>query len=62
MEVQLHSHAHARLEERGATEEEVIETIQRGERFPAKFGRTGKQRLACYYSYCKVFLVEEEKI
>jgi hypothetical protein len=29
------------LQERGATEEEVIATIGRGERFSAKHGRTG---------------------
>jgi hypothetical protein len=27
--------------ERGANESEVIATIEQGERFPAKFGRTG---------------------
>jgi hypothetical protein len=28
----------------GTTETEVIETVERGERFPAKFGRTGFRR------------------
>ena len=41
MNVRLHSHAQDRLQERGATEEEVIATIERGERFAAKHGRTG---------------------
>jgi hypothetical protein len=40
MKVSLHPHAQDRLHERGATEEEVIATIERGERFPAKHGRT----------------------
>ena len=39
--VGLHPHAKARLQERGATEEEIISTIGRGERFSAKHGRTG---------------------
>jgi hypothetical protein len=44
MNIRLHPHARARLAERGATEEEVVETVQTGERFPAKFGRTGFRR------------------
>jgi hypothetical protein len=32
------------LAERGATEAEVIATVEGGERFPAKFGRTGFRR------------------
>jgi len=32
------------LLERGATESEVIDTVELGERFPAKFGRTGFRR------------------
>ena len=41
MSGRLHPHARARLDERGATQEEVIVTIETGESFPAKFGRTG---------------------
>ena len=41
MKIRLHPHAQDRLHERGATEEEVIATIERGECFPAKHGRTG---------------------
>lgn len=44
MKIRLHPHAMERLSERGATEEEVVATIQTGERFPAKFGRTGFRR------------------
>ena len=36
----MHRHAKERLNERGATEEEIIT----GETFPAKFGRTGFRR------------------
>jgi hypothetical protein len=41
MKVRLHPHARDRLKERGATEEELIATVERGERFGAKHGRTG---------------------
>ena len=40
----MHPHARERLTERGATEDEVIVTIETGETFPAKFGRTGFRR------------------
>jgi hypothetical protein len=35
MSVRLHRHAKERLNERGATEDEVIVTIETGETFPA---------------------------
>jgi hypothetical protein len=44
MIVRLHPHARDRLAERGATEDEVIATITDGERFPARFNRTGFRR------------------
>jgi hypothetical protein len=44
MSVRLHPHAQERLRERGASEAEIIATVQHGERFPAKFGRTGFRR------------------
>ena len=44
MDVTLHPHARLRLAERGATEAEVIETVRHGDRFAAKFGRTGFRR------------------
>ncbi len=44
MTVRLHPHAQERLVDRGATEAEVIATVESGERFPAKFGRTGFRR------------------
>ena len=40
----LHPHAKDRLVERGAFEAEVISTIEAGETFPARFGRTGFRR------------------
>jgi hypothetical protein len=44
MKVTLHSHAKERLAERGASESEVIVTVEEGEQFAAKFGRTGFRR------------------
>jgi len=41
MKVRLHSHARDRLRERGATEDEVVKTVECGERFVAKHGRKG---------------------
>ena len=43
-EVHLHPHALERLQERGATKEEVRATVEQGEQFPGKFGRTGFRR------------------
>jgi len=40
----IHKHAQERMQERGATEEEVIQTLKEGEKFPAKFGRIGFRR------------------
>lgn len=44
MKVEIHPHATERLAERGATEAEVLATVEAGEQFPAKFGRTGFRR------------------
>ena len=41
MKIILHPHALQRAIERGATEEEIFQTVTEGEQFPAKFGRTG---------------------
>ena len=70
MTVRLHPHAKKRLTERGATEAEVIATVEAGERFPAKFHRTGFRRnfpfgnvwRGRYYGtkQLTVFAVEEE--
>lgn len=50
MNVRLHPHAQVRVKERGATEEEIVATVERGERFPAKFGRVGFRRNFAYNS------------
>ena len=42
--MKLHSHAIARMLDRGATEEEAAATIREGEQFPAKFARQGFRR------------------
>ena len=44
MAIRLHPHALERMQERGASEDEVKATVESGERFPAKFGRTGFRR------------------
>ena len=44
MIVRIHPHAARRLAERGATEAEVRATIEGGEHFQAKFGRSGFRR------------------
>ena len=48
MNIKFHPHSIERLLERGATEEEVRVTIEKGEKFAAKFGRVGFRRnFAC---------------
>jgi hypothetical protein len=44
MNVLFHPHAIERLTERGASEQEVVATVEEGERFAAKFGRSGFRR------------------
>ena len=44
MIVHFHPHALDRMAERGVTEDEVKATVEQGEEFPAKFGRTGFRR------------------
>jgi hypothetical protein len=44
MSVRFHTHAIERKEQRGATENEVIMAVEQGERFNAKYGRTGFRR------------------
>jgi hypothetical protein len=44
MAIRFHPHAKERMLERGAFEEEVRATIENGECYPAKYGRTGFRR------------------
>lgn len=44
MVIKINPHAKERMQERGTSEDEVIKTIETGEKFPAKFGRTGFRR------------------
>jgi hypothetical protein len=44
MDIRFHPHARERMEERGATKDEVRAAVEQGEQFPAKFGRTGFRR------------------
>ncbi|HNY13763.1 MAG TPA: DUF4258 domain-containing protein [Candidatus Wallbacteria bacterium] len=49
MNVEIHSHAKSRLIERGANETEIIETVEHGEKFPAKPGRVIFKKVFDYY-------------
>jgi hypothetical protein len=40
----IHPHAHERAIERGAKEAKIIARVEAGERFIAKYGRTGFRR------------------
>jgi hypothetical protein len=44
MGIRFHPHARERMAQRGATEQEVIKTVESGERFDAKFNRVGFRR------------------
>jgi len=44
MAIKIHPHSAERMKERGTNEKEVKKTIETGERFPVKFGRTGFRR------------------
>lgn len=44
MAIVFHHHALERMQERGATREEIIATVEQGERYSAKLGRTGFRR------------------
>jgi hypothetical protein len=44
MTVRLHPHARARMVECGGSESEVVATVEGGEKFAAKFGRSGFRR------------------
>ena len=39
--IEIDPHARERAAERGANEDEIVTTIESGERFVAKYGRTG---------------------
>ena len=41
MEILIHPHAQDRMAERGVLNDEIIETVQSGESFDAKYNRTG---------------------
>lgn len=44
MKLRFHHHALERMQERGATEDEVRAAVETGEKFPAKYGRVGFRR------------------
>jgi hypothetical protein len=61
MTVRFHPHAQERMAERGTTEEEVRAAVERGERFPAKFGRTGFRRNFLYNGDGKADITEPSR-
>jgi hypothetical protein len=71
MAIIIHPHARIRMEERGVTENEVRTAISKGEKFPAKFRRTGFRRTFPFESdrdgkfynkkQVEVYGVDEEK-
>jgi len=48
MAIRFYPHALERMAQRGATEQEVIVAVEAGERFSAKFNRTGFRRNFAY--------------
>ncbi len=48
MKVRIHPHASERMAERGASEDEINATVEDGEEFPEKCGRTGFRRNFVY--------------
>ncbi len=48
MNIEIHPHALQRMEERGATKEEVRQTVLSGEQTPARYGRTRFRRNLMY--------------
>ncbi len=51
MSIIFHPHALERMQERGATRQEVRETIQRGRVSEAKFGRFAYAMTFCYAAF-----------
>ena len=41
MKIIFHPHAEKRSVERGTSVQEILQTVNEGEQFPAKFGRSG---------------------
>ena len=64
MAIMIHPHAWERMQERGLTEAEVRTTISNGEKFTAKFGRTGFRHNFSFKSYRdgKFFRIKQVEI
>ena len=70
MIIRFHPHAVERMDERGTNREEVENTIEEGDRFPVKYGRTGFLRNFIFNSewhgkryntkQVEVYVVEQE--
>jgi len=53
LSIKMHPHARERMQERGATVDEVLKTITKGEWFRAKFGRSGFRMKLFYDDFWK---------
>ena len=51
MGIIFHPHARERMSERGATEQEVVATVEAGEMFPAKYGRKGLEETSLFTEF-----------
>lgn len=62
MQIQIEPHTIQRIKERGATEEEVIDTLQHGNNILGKSGRFGKSKVFIFKSIYKGKYYEEKKL
>lgn len=53
MSVKIHPHAEERMLERGATKQEIVDTVNAGEQFPAKLNRIGFRRNFIFKDFWK---------
>lgn len=62
MAIIIHPHALQRMEERGATREEVLETIETGRMSPGKFDRRIHEMTCAYGDFWRSQLYEYKHI
>ena len=62
MKIQIAPHTLLRAKERGATEEEIIETVLTGVTIPAKLGRSGKAKVFPFKAGKNGQYYEEKKL
>ncbi len=62
MEIIIEPHTIIRIKERGATEEEVIETLENGNDIIGKYGRLGKENVFLFNRLHGKKYYEEKKL